>query len=189
MPILNQPVQQFSSWYGPLVCKSSVQSRERDSVLLGHCRQRPNHDPSFRDVDSVCVPARILQQPLQLISQAAWSPIQAGPRIVLQDSEQFRLHARGIAAQPFAQGKPQPTVGIKRVRRKPFQEIAPGQPEIPPVQRIPALLQRRWQRRWQCDVVHAWRTPVPGGRPPFHTVGSVPPRSPSQSVATGSAPA
>ena len=149
MPILNQPVQQFSPWHGSLVRKSSVQSRERDSVLLGHCRQGPNHDPSFWDVDSGCVPARILQQPFQLISQAAWSPIQAGPRIVLQDSEQFRLHARGVASQPFAQGEPQPTVGVKRVCRKPLQKIATGKPEITPVQRIPALLRRRWQRRWQ----------------------------------------
>ena len=189
MPILNQPVQQFSPWHGSLVRKSSVKSRERDSVLLGHCRQGPNHDPSFWDVDSGCVPARILQQPFQLISQAAWSPIQAGPRIVLQDSEQFRLHARGVASQPFAQGEPQPTVGVKRVCRKPLQKIATGKPEITPVQRIPALLRRRWQRRWQCDVLHVWRTPVPGGRPPFHTVGSIPPRPPSQGVATGSTPA
>ena len=189
MSILHQSLQQFSAWYGPRVCQSSLQSRESDPIFLGHGRQDANHHPSLGHIHSPGILTRIAQQPFQLISQAVWPPTHADPGIIFEHSQQFGLHARGIAAQPFAQRETQPTVGIERIGCEPLQKIAPGKSEIPIVQGVPALLRRWWRRRWQRDVVHAGRTPVPGGSPPFHTVGSVPPRPPPQRVTPWSAPA
>ena len=147
MSILDQSLQQFSSRYGPRVSESSLQSCESDPIFLGHRCQNPNHNPALGHINPLGVSTRIAQQPFYLISQAAWSPTHANPGIIFEHSQQFGSHARGIAAQPFAQREPQPTVGIKWVGCEPLEEIAPGKSEISIVQGIPALLRRWWRRR------------------------------------------
>ena len=189
MSIMDQSLQQFSSRYEPMMSERSLQSRESDPIFLGHGRQHSNHNPPFGHIDPSGVLTRITQQSLQSISKVARSPTHADPGIIFKHPQQFGLHARSIAAHPFAQRETKPTVGIERIGCEPLQEIAPGKSEIPIVQGVPALLRRWWRRRWQRDVVHARRTPVPRGGPPFHAVRSIPPGPPSQRVTSWPAPA
>ena len=182
-------MQQFSPRHGSVVGKSPVQRCQGNAIFLGHGRQHPHHDPPFGHVHSVGVPARITQQPIQLSSEGCWPPTHADPWIIFKRPQQFCLHAGGISSQPLAQREPQPTVGVKGVHCEPLEKITPGHAKISILQCFPALLGRWRRRRWQRDVVHAGLAPMPSGRPPFHTVGAVPPGSPSQGVAPRATPA
>ena len=157
----------------------SLQSRESDPIFLGHGRQHSNHNPPFGHIDPSGVLTRITQQSLQSISEVARSPTHADPGSSSSTSA-VRLACPKHCRASLRTGETKPTVGIERIGCEPLQEIAPGKSEIPIVQGVPALLRRWWRRRWQRDVVHARRTPVPRGGPPFHAVRSIPPgRHPS----------